>query len=45
MLGTEEESIMVAGFAGGIGLSYNGCGALGAALWYKMLNWGENNQG
>ncbi len=34
---TEEESIMVAGFAGGIGLSGNACGALAAALWYKML--------
>ena len=41
---TDEESIMVAGFAGGIGLSGNACGALGAAIWYKMLNWGKNNQ-
>ncbi|MBN1789325.1 MAG: C-GCAxxG-C-C family protein [Bacteroidales bacterium] len=40
---TEEESIMVAGFAGGIGLSGYACGALGAAIWYKMLIWGKNN--
>jgi len=45
MGGTEEESITVAGFAGGIGLSGNACGALAAALWYKMLDWGKNNPG
>lgn len=45
MGGTEEESIIVAGFAGGIGLSGNACGALGAAVWYKMLEWGKNNPG
>lgn len=43
MGGTEEESIMVAGFAGGIGLSGNACGALAAAIWYKMLETGKNN--
>ena len=43
MGGTEEESIMVAGFAGGIGLSGNACGALSAAIWYKMLGWAKNN--
>jgi hypothetical protein len=42
---TEEESIMVAGFAGGIGLSGNACGALGAAIWYKMLDWCKKNPG
>jgi len=42
---TEEESIMVAGFAGGIGLTGNACGALGAAIWYKMLDWGKKNSG
>ncbi len=42
---TEEESVMVAGFAGGIGLSGHACGALGAVLWYKMLDWGRKNQG
>ncbi len=40
---TEEESIIVAGFAGGIGLSGHACGALSAAIWYKMLIWGKNN--
>jgi hypothetical protein len=45
MGGTEEESIMVAGFAGGIGLSGNACGALSAAIWYKMLQCGKNNEG
>lgn len=41
---TEEETIIVAGLAGGIGLSGNACGALGAAIWYKMLEWGKNNK-
>jgi C_GCAxxG_C_C family probable redox protein len=45
MGGTDEESIMVAGFAGGIGLSGHACGALSAAIWYKMLEWGKQNQG
>jgi C_GCAxxG_C_C family probable redox protein len=44
MGGTEEESIMVGGFAGGIGLSGNACGALGSAIWYSMLQNGRNNQ-
>jgi hypothetical protein len=43
MGGTEEESTMVAGFAGGIGLSGKACGALGAAIWYKMLQGARNN--
>ena len=42
---TDEEATMVAGFAGGIGLSGNACGALAATIWYKMLVWGRNNQG
>jgi C_GCAxxG_C_C family probable redox protein len=42
---TNEESIMVAGFAGGIGLSGYACGALSAAMWYKMLDWGKKNPG
>jgi hypothetical protein len=33
-----EEMVMVAGFAGGIGLSGRGCGALGAAVWMKTLD-------
>ncbi|HOO83514.1 MAG TPA: C-GCAxxG-C-C family (seleno)protein [Prolixibacteraceae bacterium] len=45
MGGTDEEATMVAGFAGGIGLSGNACGALSAAIWYKMLEWNKNNQG
>jgi len=40
---TADESVFVAGFAGGIGLSGNACGALGAALWYKMLDWIRKN--
>jgi hypothetical protein len=37
MRGSEQESIMVAGFASGIGLSGNACGALGAAIWMLTL--------
>lgn len=37
MGGTEEEIVTVAGLAGGIGLSGNGCGALAAVIWYKQL--------
>lgn len=45
MGGSDEESIMVAGFAGGLGLSGDGCGALAAAIWktifelVKKENW------
>lgn len=42
MGGTQEEAIMVAGFAGGIGLSGHACGALSAAIWYRMLEWAKN---
>jgi C_GCAxxG_C_C family probable redox protein len=42
---SEQESIIVSGFAGGIGLSGNGCGALSAAIWYKMLDWAKKNIG
>jgi len=34
---TEEEMLMVAGFAGGLGLSGSGCGALAAAVWMNAL--------
>ena len=34
---TDEEMVMVAGFAGGYGLSGNACGALAAAVWMKTL--------
>ncbi len=35
----EEETIMVSGFAGGMGLSGNACGALAVAIWLKTLAW------
>jgi hypothetical protein len=41
--GTDKEAVLAAGFAGGIGLSGYGCGALGAAIWYKSLIWCRNN--
>jgi hypothetical protein len=34
---SEEHQVMVAGLAGGIGLSGGACGALGAAIWLKGL--------
>lgn len=34
---SEEETLMVAGFAGGLGLSGSGCGALAAAVWKNAL--------
>jgi len=43
--GSNKEAVLVAGFAGGIGLSGNACGALGAAIWYTMLQWCRNNPG
>jgi len=36
---TEKEMVMVAGFAGGMGLSGSACGALSAALWMNALSW------
>lgn len=42
---SDEEMVMVAGFAGGIGLSGNACGALGAAIWMNTLAWCRNNPG
>jgi hypothetical protein len=33
----EEEVVMVSGFAGGLGLSGNACGALAASIWYTTL--------
>ena len=41
----KEESIIVAGFAGGIGLSGEACGALGAAIWLRSLQWCWENPG
>lgn len=43
MGGTDEEALMVAGFAGGLGLSGNACGALSAAIWMKTLQWCREN--
>ena len=40
---TDKESIIVAGLAGGIGLSGNGCGALSAAIFIKSLSWHRKN--
>jgi len=40
----EEEVAMVAGFAGGLGLSGNACGALAAAIWMKTLPRTRNGQ-
>ena len=40
---TDEEMSMVAGFAGGLGLSGNACGALSAAIWMNSLKWVKEN--
>ncbi|MBU0519595.1 C-GCAxxG-C-C family protein [bacterium] len=42
---SDEEMVMVAGFAGGIGLSGNACGALGSAIWMNTLAWCRKNPG
>jgi len=42
---TDAEMVMVSGFAGGMGLSGNGCGALASAIWMNSLKWIENNPG
>ena len=36
---TNEEMCMVAGFAGGLGLSGNACGGLSTAIWMNSLKW------
>ncbi len=36
---TDEESVMVAGFAGGLGLSGKGCGVLAVLVWKLTLDW------
>jgi hypothetical protein len=41
----DEEMLMVAGFAGGMGLSGNACGALGAAIWLDTLAWCKKHPG
>lgn len=45
MGGSDEEIIIVAGFAGGMGLSGNACGALAASIWMNSLNWCKKNPG
>jgi len=40
---SDEEMVMVAGFAGGLGLSGGGCGALSAAIWMKSIEWCKEN--
>lgn len=35
---SDEEVVMAAGFAGGLGLSGNACGALAAAIWKRSLD-------
>jgi hypothetical protein len=41
---SEEHALMVAGFAGGIGLSGGACGALGAAIWIKGMRLQEEHE-
>ncbi len=43
--GSDEECAAVAGFAGGLGLSGNACGALAAAIWFRLLWWCRDNPG
>jgi len=38
---SEMHAVMAAGFAGGIGLSGGGCGALGAAIWIITMESGD----
>jgi hypothetical protein len=45
MGGSDEEAVMVSGFAGGMGLSGNACGALGAAIWKTTINWCRKHPG
>ena len=41
----DEEVIAVAGFAGGLGLSGNACGALSAAIWKNSITWSKLHPG
>ena len=43
--GSNEEMVMVSGFAGGMGLAGFACGALGAAIWMDTLAWCRKNPG
>lgn len=40
---TKEQAAIVAGFAGGLGLSGGACGALGAAVWMRALKIIQDN--
>ncbi|MBN1495890.1 MAG: C_GCAxxG_C_C family protein [Spirochaetes bacterium] len=42
---SDEQAVMVAGFAGGLGLSGNGCGALAAAIWMNTMAWNREQAG
>lgn len=42
---SEEDAVTVSGLAGGIGLTGEACGALGAAIWYQMLENEKQNPG
>jgi hypothetical protein len=41
---SDLQSVMAAGFAGGIGLSGGGCGALGAAVWVDAMSGGGDHK-
>jgi hypothetical protein len=41
----DREMVMVAGFAGGLGLNGNGCGALAAAIWMRTMAWMREHPG
>ena len=45
MGGSDEQMLTVAGFAGGLGLSGNACGALSAAIWMNTLAWCKEHPG
>ncbi len=42
---SDAQAAMVAGFAGGMGLSGNACGAFATALWIKSIEWCRSNPG
>ena len=42
---TEQEVATVAGFAGGLGLGGDACGALIAAIWLRSIKWCKENPG
>jgi len=45
MSASDEEMVLVAGFAGGLGLSGNACGALSVAIWMNTLAWCKKHPG